>query len=241
MNRIFGEKLKQWDRESQGPCPMRRTLMRILFLGLLFLADQAVAGYAYRMVGGGCQDSNRAEVFYPDAANSLGAWGPGPTLCADQVFAEITLRDEYVPGTRFEYFDEPGAKLKVEAFTFTDGARSASTAFPLGMGRGGYVQGVLPEHEEASALRVLWHEGWFFEAGKDGTWMFGEEFGGRDGVCGLGSIEGPNLTGTACTPTQTHYYSKGSYQGWFRVPEPPPLRILALALAVMAGLRYRRR
>lgn len=221
-----------------------RPLVFVLLASLLFLANQAMAGITYRMVGGECTDSNRPEIFYPDAvrpdSGALGAFGPGPTLCADHVAAEITMRDEYVPGTFFENRDVPGARLDVESFSVTDGAWSFSTTFPI-IGRGLPVSGVLPEQTEPSLLGVFWHEGWFLQTQDDGTWSFGVEFGARDGECGLGSIEGPNLTGKACTPTGGHYYSVGTYQGWQRVPEPPTVMVLGLALAVLAGLRHRNR
>lgn len=239
MKRAFGKNTRQW--QEFGPGSVHRALLRVLLMGLLFLANQAVAGYTFHMVGGECTDSNRAEVFYPNDIDG-GVWGPGPTLCADQVAAEITFNNDYVPGTQFEYFDRSETtELSVQTFSFTDGAREAFTDFPLNHS-GLAVRGVLPLETEPSVLEVLWNEGFFFRAGNDGTWTFGLEFGGRDGVCGLGSIEGPNPTGEFCSPTGTHYFSEGTYIGWHHVPEPPPAAMaLAMALAAMASLRYRRR
>lgn len=231
-------------RRMSGRAARSHPLLPALLTGLLCLANQAMAGITYSMVGGECTDSNRPEVFYPDAirpdSGELGVFGPGPTLCADHVAAEITMRDGYVPGTFFENRDLPGARLDVERFSFTDGAWSFSTTFPI-IGRGLPVSGVLPEQTEPSVLQVFWHEGWFLQSQNDGTWAFGVEFGARNGVCGLGSVEGPDPTGEACTPTQTHYYSLGTYQGWQRVPEPPTVMILAVACAALAGLRHRSR
>lgn len=220
-------------------CPRGRNLARLFSLGLLFLANQALAGYTYSMVGGECTDSNRPEVFYPDAGET-GMHGPGPTLCNKDISVQITMRDGYVPGTRFLNFDEPGATLDVESFSFSDGARSFSTTFPH-VSRWGQVDGVLPVGSAPSELNVFWYEGWFFRARNDGSWIFGEEFGARDGVCGLGSVEGPNVTGDACAYSGGHYASVGTYLGWHRVPEPSTAAILALGLAAMGGLGYRRR
>lgn len=218
-------------------------LRGLLFLGCLLVAGQALASVTYRMVGGVCTDSNHGETFYPNDIDG-GMFGPGPKLCSDTITAEINMADGYVPGTRFEDNDYLGQDphIDVLSFSVSDGARSLTIGYPRNSWD--HIQGALPETTALAEFDAVGN--YIFRTRLDGTWEFSLEFGAHEGYgvpgyCGIGSIEGPNngIDGY-CAPSGGHYFAIGTYEGWYRVPEPPTLA-LVLAFAIMAGLHCRRR